>query len=324
MSTIDQLLAAVGVGSAQVELRLDAGVWPRGGELTGMLVLNGGVVAQNIESLTVRLEELVTQGKSSEWKRRGEQILGRRFATMPGQRSVLPFKLRIPEDARITTSKSMLTWRVAVEADILWALNPRADVRIDVAAHHEVTAVQRALERIGFATTNVYVDFALRESPDTVVTYYKAPPNVREQIDGASLHARVFGAFVHGRLILNRHQHSVGEHLLALVGADREEFPFQIPRDALLNPKGGPNGKGAAPALQDILSRALVLPSNVDQKTLLRAATGPPSEAMSLLRPASGSSTDDAGLLRPADGDGGDPGPGNGEPMAMMPQRTGE
>lgn len=302
MTTFEEVLAQVGIGNADLTLHLPSGLWPRGGEVPGKLSLHGGTVPQQIESLVVRLDELVTQGKSSEWKPRDERFVTTQFLTVPYGKAEWEFLLRVPDDARLSTGPSAMLWRVSVEADILWAVNPRAQAAIEVVPHYEVIAVQRALETAGFTKTNMYLDFAIRESPDTVVTYYKAPLSLREQVDGAALHLRVFGAFVHGRLILNRHQHSVGEHLLALVGADREEHPLQIRRDALLNDRGGPNTDGATPALQALLSHALILPDNADAKTLLRSASGPPLDSDTLLRPAAGTGGE-SNLLRPTDAD---------------------
>lgn len=198
----------------------------------------------------------------------------------------MEFRLRVPEDARLSQRQSVWTWKVSVEADILWPVNPRALIKAEVVPHHEVTAVQRALESLGFAKTNVYIDFALRERPDTIVGYYRASIGIRDQIDGASLHLRVLGDHVHGRFILNRRRQSVGEHLLALVGADREEYTLQIPRFELLNPQGGPHPHSATTHLNQILSQALILPENADAKTLLRPSFGPPPDADTLLRPA--------------------------------------
>jgi sporulation-control protein spo0M len=301
MSTFEQLLAAAGVGATQLALSLDSGVWPRGGHVTGKLKLAGGFVEQRIESLTVRLDEFITHGKSSEWKHRDEAVLASTFVSVPNKLDEIPFQLRVPDDARVSGSQVAKTWRVSVEADILWAVNPRAELAVEIVPHFEVTAVQRALERRGFTRTGVYIDFAMTESPDTVVVYYRAPGSLRDQIDGASLHLRVYGDNVFGRLILNRHQHGVGEHLMALVGGDREEHGFQILRSELLNDKGGPNSDAANLILDDILARALVLPGNADEKTLLRPAAGPPPNSDSLLRPADSSgSSSSADLLRPA------------------------
>lgn len=306
MSALEQLLAAVGVGATQLTLALDAGVWPRGARITGSVLLEGGAVDQQIKSLAVRLEEYISHGKSSEWKRRDEEILACPRDSHPGMRAQIPFSLRVPEDARLSqshVSHVSQVWRVSVEADILWAVNPRASLPVTVVPHYEVTAVQRALEKRGFEKTGVYLDFAMRESPDTVVAYYRAPAALREQIDGASLHLRVHGAHVFGRLILNLHQHSVGEHLLALVGGDREEHGFELLRSELLNQKGGPRSEGAGAMLDDMLAQALIVPGNENAKTLLRPASGPPADSRSLLRPAEshGDASPDE-LLRPSDG----------------------
>ncbi len=302
MPLIEQLLASVGVGAATLTLQVDSAVCPRGGEIEGRLALEGGDVEQRIESLTVRLIERYSQGKGTAEKVRDQQIVSKRFLYDPCVKTTVSFRFRLPDDARLTRKTSADGWRVAAEADILWAINPRANVDLEVVPHHEVTAVQLALERLGFARTSVYLEFALPESPDTIVRYYKAPPHLREQIDGASLHLRVLEDYVHGRLILNRRQHSVGERLLAMVGADREEHELMIVRQDLLNAEGGPRYEGATKPIEDVLNRSLILPENVEERTLLRPTAGPPPGANSLLRPAGPTDSISADeLLRPTD-----------------------
>lgn len=55
MSAIEQVLASVGIGAAQLNLRVDSVVCPRGGEVIGCVELVGGIVSQKIESVWVRL-----------------------------------------------------------------------------------------------------------------------------------------------------------------------------------------------------------------------------------------------------------------------------
>ena len=54
---LKNLLASVGIGAAALTLRLESVVRPRGGDIQGCFVLEGGDVAQYIESIVAQFVE---------------------------------------------------------------------------------------------------------------------------------------------------------------------------------------------------------------------------------------------------------------------------
>ncbi|RRO15132.1 SpoOM family protein [Saccharopolyspora rhizosphaerae] len=101
-----KLLAAVGVGGAEVETELRTpGVQP-GGSVEGVVRLRGGEVAQQLDGVSVefvtRVEHEVNDDEVKSKRAFGRQRVGEAVALQPGQVVELPFQVVAPLETPIT------------------------------------------------------------------------------------------------------------------------------------------------------------------------------------------------------------------------------
>lgn len=300
MITGAQILASLGVGGTKITLTGLEHTYPRGSTIEGSVLVEGGAVTQYIQTLTLRLNEIIPSGKSTETKTHDTIVPASLLKIEPHSSQTYSFILLLPNDASIYPESPLGTrgWQVTAEADIAWALNPRVASPLHVIPHPEVKAVQEAVKLLGFRVTGLYIDFARVLTPDTIVQYYTAPAAYAEQLDGASLHLRVGMDYVEGRFILNWREHSLADRMKALVGGDREELLLLVPRKETLRGKKVPHPPGVLPYLKALLEKAHVYPDSEAQH-LVRAASAPEGTT-TLLRPASSAPDIPQGtLLRP-------------------------
>lgn len=299
---LSRFAASIGIGAAQLHINLPSNVCPRASILRGTLEVEGGAVPQHVEWLSVALIEHWSANRSTNAEERDLRVLAGSLDVLPGSHHRFPFEFEMHESARLTSPSGTDGWRLNAVADILMAVNPSAMVELKVVIHREIRAVQVALERLGFRPTVFHVPALFPIEPEETIQYYRATSKLQGQLDGASLQLRVGDNWVMGKLVINRRETSLAEHLKSLVGGNNEEFSIALPRKDLLTPGGSPNSNGARATLQKILEDVIVLPGDL-KKQLLRPASRPASEDGNLLRPVHSlpESRDGSGLLRPSE-----------------------
>ena len=299
---LQHLLARLGIGSLKIEVVGGGGEHPRGSEMSGAVAVTGGVVPQRIERLTVTLQEFVSQGKSQEIKALVVAFLGADIDVLPEAKLRFPFTIQLPDDLLLTTTRLAAATpdliRLFARAEISWAVDPRAKAGLTIVPHREILAVQHALLSMGY-TRHEFLHFK-SAPPDAARQDFRAPFNLRDQIDGVTIELHLRANFLVGNLILNLAEHSLAERLKAAVGAERQPHALMIPRTDVVDRHGEPFPEGALPYVQRILDNVLV-PRDQNKAHLLRPASAP-ADPGDLLRPAAGSPAQGADeLLRGAD-----------------------
>lgn len=288
---IDEWLARVGVGAAVLTMQLESDTFSRGTVIEGTLTLEGGAVEQHIEQLLVRLSEYHQAGKSSHWEELGKgEVIGA-ITIAPGEVQQYPFAMPVPARTRMTTQAGFYdkSTQITADADILWAINPRAQMYVTIAPEPEFMLLDTAMRRLGFASPTQRFDsiitpalFQSNEFIGKVQKTYTAPTTLQQQITDATLLLYIEDGHVCGSLLLNHREERLADYLKAMVGGDKEVFPLQIPRGQLQGPQ---SLETATAIIQEMLEQTLILPDN-EKRWLLRASDNPHAGADSLLRPA--------------------------------------
>ena len=304
MWSLRQLLAASGIGMAQVRIRLDDAEHPRGSTVSGVVELEGGIAAQHVHAIYLKLIAYRPSGKTTEEKVLAQAIAARSLDVLPRSRHLAPLRFTIADDAWLTAPKGWKNpssgCKIAADVDIALAANPRCQTPLNVTVHREIQAVQQAMRRIGFTDRHAGLSITLKTPPPLrCVTHFTPPPALEDQLDEAVLSLEAGSLKVYGTLDLNPRETTLREKMRALVVTQFQVFPLEFDRYTLLTASGAPNWEPAVYRIQEILAESLVLPDN-EKMRLLRPAVSPATD--SLLRPASGGPGRRPNeLLRPVD-----------------------
>lgn len=303
--TLKQLLAAVGIGMAEIKVSLDQTVHPRGSEITGSVELVGGIASQRIERIVLELAGFEASRRNATLA--PGLVLAANVITQPHVPLTFPFTLPIPDDADLSTEMSLMgqTRRsgclVSARAYIPHALDPRANTSLNVTIHREIKAARAAIQYLGFTqyTPSLSLLWNKPQNPNLIVTHFRPPEPLRDQLEEATLSLNVTDGHVTGDLGLKPHETDLAERLKSLLTPKVLVFPLEFESADLLTTDGNPYPHGFVGPVEEILRETLVL-SNNEKNRLLRASTSPETEA--LLRPASGPGVErPEELLRPAE-----------------------
>jgi hypothetical protein len=294
-SAFRRFLASLGIGAASMDIQVGGMSHPRGSQIKGVVRVNGGQVTQHFGWLTVRVRA-VTQGHVRQSKVLISECLQRNLTVKPRQELGFPFTFFLPDDARLTRlMRGGPTDGCILEA----SLGVRSVHRIlNVTNAREIAAVLHALRNLGFGEKSWFHLTRPDENVEATAAF-RAPENLQEQLETLSIFVRVSGQHVIGKAVLVLRPNSLRGHVRGLVGGNRVEHPFFIPRTELLATDGQPNPQGAIPYLKQLLSFSLALPDD-PKSWMLRPSMSPPADPDTLLRPAMPTSTVSSdSLLRP-------------------------
>jgi sporulation-control protein spo0M len=315
MSAIQRLLARLGIGSAELEVALDAAAHPRGSSVLGTIRLRGGDVAQRIDTLTVALCQYAASGKQV--SRLAECVPAAWIDVPPLSTQTFPFTLPIPDDAYLTAGhgfgrKHDRSGFLVAEADIRWAVNPKVTAALNIVPHREMTAIWEAMRQLGFvqegdvgslwsesmAATALNLSHLLSNA---ISQTFVPVGEMRDRIDHVTLTLAVERGALFAKWSLHRATHNLKERLGALAGADKLDADLEFPCRDLRDRDGKPTAAAVLPLLQRLVASALVRP-DADRQSLLRGADSPGIAPDALLRPAGHAPTTRPGdLLRPSD-----------------------
>lgn len=153
-----KLLAAVGVGGADVETELHTpGVQP-GGQVHGVVRLRGGEVPQQLDGVSVefatRVEREVNDDEVESVRGFGRQRVGEAVALQPGQVVELPFQVTAPMETPITfyAGRHLPGGEVAIRTrlEISGAVDATDTDPVGVGALPAQHVLLEAVERLGF------------------------------------------------------------------------------------------------------------------------------------------------------------------------------
>lgn len=153
-----KLLAAVGVGGADVETELHTpGVQP-GGQVHGVVRLRGGEVPQQLDGVSVefatRVEREINDDEVESVRGFGRQRVGEGVALQPGQVVELPFQVTAPMETPITfyAGRHLPGGEVAIRTrlEISGAVDATDTDPVGVGALPAQHVLLEAVERLGF------------------------------------------------------------------------------------------------------------------------------------------------------------------------------
>jgi hypothetical protein len=322
MASVEHLLASCGVGAANLTLYLEESAHPRGSNIHGTLRLQGGKVGQHIERLNIGLCHFGAISNAGGVAMREEILSSATIAqdidVLPGSVQDYDFAVEIPDHVYITCrpysfNQNHQGGRVVAEADIRWAVNPRAAVELNVVAHREVFAVWQAMETLGFTERE---GGKVREYPSATIVnfltgteglknalekWYCPPEPLAAELGAVGLCLAVRDGEVIGRAMLSRRASDLQGHLLSFLIADIRDLDFRIRCSDLRDRLGNPLQDRAIAVLREMLDGELLLPGS-EHRWLLRGSETPKSASDDLLRPAeNGAATPGSELLLPID-----------------------
>jgi hypothetical protein len=286
-STLLRFLASLGIGGSSMEVFVGGLSHPRGSEVKGAVRINGGLVTQHFGTLLLRVRTLA-HGRTEHGKVLVSECLQRSLTLAPHQELGFPFAFFLPDDARLSLS----AWDSREGCTLEASLGVRSVTRLlNVTNAREIGAVLYALRLLGFGERSWFPHHLTRPDENVEATAaFRPPENLKEQLEALSVFLRVSGQHVIGKVVLI---------LRPLIGGNRVEHPFFIPRVELLTSDGELNPQGAIPHLKQLLAFSLALPE--DPKTwMLRPSMSPPADPATLLRPTMpNTSAASKNLLRP-------------------------
>lgn len=290
MSAFQQLMASVGVGSTTLFLRATERTVHPGDTAMGTLKLTGGDVAQDINTLTVSLIKVTSNGQQTQQHTINSEILATGLHIEPHSAQTFSWAFPIPDNA------ARGSYIVAANADISHAVNPHDSLGLTGSLHREFFAIDQAMKQLGFVRAG---DLQPGLRHDVHAVYYP-PRALKEQIQTVELRLSV-GTGITGKLILSYVGKSAGEQVKSFFGINAQEFPLEFHRVELVNAEREMTPQGAVPLLKKVLAESLILPDN-QANWMLRASQAAPTSSGELLRPASETgATKPNELMRPVE-----------------------
>ncbi|MFD2370892.1 sporulation protein [Brevibacillus sp. GCM10020057] len=161
MSMFKKLLASVGIGSAQVDTRLEQDSLAPGEVLSGEVHLTGGDVAQEIDEIYMYVithyERETNNNKVKEECVLLKHRLTERIVLSPREHRVLPFAFRLPYETPLTMGRQPVYLRTGL--DIKNAIDPGDSDYIEVRPHPLMTKVLDAVQQLGFQLFKVDCEY---------------------------------------------------------------------------------------------------------------------------------------------------------------------
>ncbi|MFE8695822.1 sporulation protein [Cytobacillus sp. FJAT-53684] len=152
MSFFNKMLASVGIGSAKVDTKLESDTVAPGGEIRGVVEIQGGNVEQRIDDIYLSLN--TTYVKESDDKKYTVSGLIDRFrltesfVLMANEKKVIPFSFLLPIDTPISIGKTKV-W-IATGLDIKNAVDPTDKDYLRVVPNELMDSVLQAMGGLGF------------------------------------------------------------------------------------------------------------------------------------------------------------------------------
>lgn len=152
MSFFNKVLASVGIGSAKVDTKLEKDTVMPGGEVRGVVVVQGGSTDQQITDIhlsinTSYLKE-IDDKKISVTGRVDRFRLSETFTVQANERKEIPFSFILPLDTPITIGRSRV-W-ITTDLDIANAVDPSDKDFVRVVPNPLLESVLNAVGSLGF------------------------------------------------------------------------------------------------------------------------------------------------------------------------------
>jgi sporulation-control protein len=161
MSMFKKLLASVGIGSAQVDARLDKESLMPGEIVQGEVHITGGDISQEVDEIYMYVithyEREVDDSKVKEECILLKERVSNRFTLQPKEKKIIPFSFRLPYETPLTMGRQPVYLRTGL--DIKNAIDPGDSDFIEVVPHPLMTKVLDAVKEMGFQLYKVDCEF---------------------------------------------------------------------------------------------------------------------------------------------------------------------
>ncbi|RKH94997.1 sporulation protein SpoOM [Corallococcus sp. AB038B] len=155
-----KMLARLGIGSARVDTRLEHDTVRAGGDLRGLVHVQGGHTPQRIDRIDLHLMAQYLQRDNDRLSALNAVVrtwrVANPFTLQPREEREIPFSLRIPAHAPITERGTPVWIKTALDIDN--ALNPEDSDRVHVLPHPSLQTVIEAVQQLGFQWRNSYCE----------------------------------------------------------------------------------------------------------------------------------------------------------------------
>ncbi|GBF05663.1 Gram-positive sporulation control protein Spo0M-like protein [Deinococcus aerius] len=157
MGFLKKMMAAVGVGGAAVDARVQNPAVRIGEDLTGVVVVRGGAIEQRIERLNLGLATRYKSDDSYVTHTLFSQPVVGGFEIRPGETREFPFRLTVPAGTPLTLPGTAV-WLVT-DADIAGAMDPGDNDPLQILPSREMEVVIAAADRLGFRLSSSEVEY---------------------------------------------------------------------------------------------------------------------------------------------------------------------
>lgn len=152
MSFVNRMLASVGIGSAVVDTKLEGNTFQAGGNIQGVVDIQGGKVEQKIDEIYIYLmtEYLreVDDNTVTETHVLGKYQVAEAFTIAAEESKKIPFSIPLPYDVPLSMGKTPIWLKTAL--DIKQAVDPTDEDYITVVPHDLVDRIFTSVEELGF------------------------------------------------------------------------------------------------------------------------------------------------------------------------------
>ena len=235
MGFLTNIEETFGQGGATVTVTLESAEYHWNDLLRGSVRVRGGAHGQTIRELLVRVVEHVNGGRNySRWNTHTHNVLAAHFGVSAASEHEFPFQLRIPEQGEPTHEVLLVSydWYVEAEAHFEHVVGAHTGRMEFLMREPPITAAIIALQS---ALLQV-APFRLREQTrDRAKVRYQfsPPPSAAEELDAVELTVEEVDGTVQGWLRINRKEHSLTDHLKAIVHHDITDHPLSFPAASL-------------------------------------------------------------------------------------------
>ncbi|MBB6097524.1 sporulation-control protein [Deinobacterium chartae] len=162
MSFFKRVMASVGIGSARVDTRLERSELRIGENFRGVVHLEGGSVAQDIEGITLSLCTRYKHDDNYHTTVLDTLRTNERFTLRPGEVREIPFQWLLPFETPLSMGNARV-W-IQTGASVAAAVDPGDQDHLRVLPNAPVEALFSALQGAGFRFKNSEVEHAPRMS----------------------------------------------------------------------------------------------------------------------------------------------------------------
>ncbi|NGZ76384.1 sporulation protein [Saccharibacillus alkalitolerans] len=255
MSFFKKMLASVGIGNAKVDTVLDSAEVPVGGDISGVVYIQGGQVEQQVDRIYLFLKSEYIREHDDRKVRETATItkflLTERFTLRAGERKEVPFRFTLPEYTPVTLRSSGV-W-IETGLDIPSAADATDRDALNVTPSDEIQVALDAIELLGFRLREVTNDYAPRlGGPLPFVQEFEYVPTTkfRGHLDELEVLFRQQHGDLELLLEVDRRARGLGGFFSEAMGTDESLVRLNLSRSDL-----GRGPHHVADILEDTISR---------------------------------------------------------------------